>query len=372
MMRVLRDAGAIIAAVVLTSVGGVGAASAANLVGGNGVYRVLVSDGAQFWKCGTWAASTRELHPLGAGQPLLGSVNGGFPVDSSYTTLYSHFSQVSYVTNGFCSPLCLAAGLPAIEPILNGATTVGYRLRWVIQDVVPGTDRFGSQIEFTQEVVVEGPVDGTETVDNSVIRETHIVKNLGPYRLRFGLRKLWDLLVEDDWGPWLGDCESPTAACDRSVNLTKFGLLTYPRNVLFNTAPREAACPGGVVPNATDGCGGRPPYVVAATVRPPTGLVPRPHPPEVLQFNSWETAATCWFPNTMKDDAECAADDANCFPPFDPNCGTALSYYYGITRDTAHYLLPGGSRGFTQYLAATVDSCPQIITNDEVLAPIPD
>ena len=56
--------------------------------------------------------------------------------------------------------------------------------------------------ELVQEVVVEGPVDGTETVDNTVIRETHTVKNLGPGSLDFGLRKQWDWNTAGDDGPW--------------------------------------------------------------------------------------------------------------------------------------------------------------------------
>jgi hypothetical protein len=331
---------------------------AANLFGGNGVYRVVVSDGAQFWKCGVWTASTGTSHPAGPGLPLLGAANSQFPLDSSFTTLRSYLTDRSYTTNDLCTPLCIFAGSPSVRPIARGGVTVGYRLSWIFRDTPSSPGLGGPQIRFTQEVAVEGPVDGTETVDNSFVRETHIVENLGPGGFRFGLRKLWDLLVGDDWGPWLGDCDSPEAACDRSLEFRRFGIPSYPRNFLVNADPAVAACPGGIEPNEPAGCGGNPPYVVAFSVQPPTAQFPRPNPPELVQFNNWNIAFSCWQSDLL-DAAACGAggfsDDM------------ALLYYWGLTLDTAVRLPAGGSRSYTQYIAAGVETCPFPLTAERPL-----
>lgn len=349
----MRRVAWIVVGVALAAGAGIPEVSAANLVGGNGVYQVMVSDGAQFWKCGVWTASTGALHPVGPGLPLIGAVNSQFPLDSSFTTLHSYHTNLSYTTNDLCTPLCIIAGQPLIEPITRGRITVGYRLSWTFQDTLPASGIYGATVKLTQEVVVEGPVDGTQTVDNSVVRETHIVENLGPGGFRFGLRKLWDLLVASDWGPWLGSCETASAACDRSHNMSRFGLVSYPRNVVFNADPATATCPGGFEPNEPAGCGGNPPYIVAATVQPPTALSPRPNPPQLLQFNNWNIAFNCWLTGLL-DSAECGGGT------FDEDM--ALLYYWGATRQTAVRIPAGAVRSYTQYLTAGEAECPDIIT----------
>jgi hypothetical protein len=351
---------AVILGIVLAVPGAAPSVYAANLSAGNGVYQIKVSDGQLPAKCGVWAASTGPLHPAGNARPLFGALNNQFPLESSFTTFHSYASGLSYTTSGACQPLCVVIGRPAVTPIVRDGTTVGYRLAWTFHE--PGLAA-GPLIEFAQEVVVEGPVDGTQTAENSLVRETHVVTNHGPGRLAFGLRKLRDLLVGEDWGPWLGDCAVPAAACDVSMYLSRFGAPLYPRNVVLHAAPPAALCPAGISPVEPAGCDAAPSYIVATTVQPPTTLVPRPHPPELLEFNSWGVAAgPCWGPGELQNDAECGIDDANCHPILDPDCGTALSYHYGLTPRTAPRLLPGESREFSQYLAAAVDGCPAMMT----------
>lgn len=141
------------------------------------------------------------------------------------------------------------------------------------------------------------------------------------------------------------------------------GPRSYPRNIVFNPSPEVAACSAGQPPNEPEGCGQPAPYLVSATVRPPSTLDPPPSAPDVLQFNAWNYAVGRWFSSGLNDDSECEPDDVTCFPPFDENCGTALAYYYGVTRQTAPLLLPGESRSFTQYLGAFTDSCPELLTD---------
>lgn len=347
--------GSIIRALVVLIVScGATSAGAADLEGGNGVFRVRVSDGEQAFKCGVWTAVTGPLHPAGPGLELLFSFNGA-PINSSYTTLHSHRTGRDYTTVGECTPLCDFVGPPQVEPIEREGTIVGYRLAWTFAE--PRSVRLIGEatIRFAQEVVVEGPVDGTETPDNSIVRETHTVTNLGLGLFRFGLRKMWDLTIDADDGPWLGQCAEPTGACDRSLNLPVSGSAgaPLPGAVIVRSNPPESACPPGVEPNEPDGCDGVDPWIVAASVSRASGLVPPPDPPQMLQFNWWPVIfGECWIPELV-DGAECGVGGF-----FDD---TALAYFYGLTRQTAVVLRPNESRSFTQYLTLDSASCPAIL-----------
>jgi len=339
------------------------AATAANLHGGNGVYRVVVSDGQQSFKCGTWVAVTGALHPAGPGRDLIFSSNHT-PINTSYTTLHSYGTGRDYTTTFVCTALCDYAGQPVIEPIEREGTTVGQRLSWTFEDGFPGQFPGPSVIRFVQEVLVEGPVDGTETSDNSVVRETHRVENLGPGLFRFGLRKFWDVNIDSDPAPWLGDCRSPEAGCDRSLNLQPASFLpafmlrnpVFPDSVILRANPPVAACPPPIAPNAPAGCKGPDPWVVAATVRGSNDLDPAADPPDVLQFNLWNIQFGACFSADLLDGVECGSgalyDDSS------------MAYMYGVTPQSAIRLGAGESRSFTQYLALDLDSCPDIITGD--------
>ncbi len=315
--------------------------------GGNGIYTLFVDDSIT-GSCGTWTATTAGLHPAGIGLNVL--FGTGTP-GTSNTTLRSYTSGIDYITGAstICTAICTAAGDPTVTPIVNGATTVGFRLTWTFADGP-------NSIEFVQEVVVEGPVDGTETVDNTVIRETHFVTNNGPGSFDYGLRKLWDWQIGPDDGPWLGDCNAPTAACDRSMNLTADGSLDglYPQSYTVNDDPASATCPGGLVPNTPAGCGGVPLYILAGTVQPPAVLMPPPDAPETLQFNDWASlASVCWEPPLL-DKALCGAIGA-------PGDDTAVAYFYGRTVATSETLAMGESKSYTQYVIAAQNSCPTIL-----------
>ncbi len=313
------------------------------ITGGNQIYEIFIEDDPASGSCGTWTATTGPLHPAGGGQNIL--YGQGFP-STSNTSLRSYTSGIDYSTgtsSGSCVGLCGAVA-PVTQAIRKGLTIVGYRLTWSFVDGV-------SSLELIQEVVVEGPVNGTQTVNNTVIRETHIVRNLGPGDLSFGLRKQWDWQIGADDGPWFGeDCGTPEIACDRSMNLTADGTLDgfYPAAYVINEDPATAGCPPGVTPGSS-GCGGNPLYLVAGTVASPSSLNPPPDAPEVLQFNSWPSLfGTCWQPGLV-DNATCGGGD------------TAAAYFYGLTSATAESLDPGEEKSFTQYVAAGVNSCPTTV-----------
>ena len=333
------------------------ALQAANLKGGNGIYHVLVSDGQTSNKCGTWTAVTGPLHPAGADLELLFSVNGT-PSGSSYTTLHSHQTGRNLTTASVCLPLCIVVGKPLAEPLMRDGITVGWRLTWSFVDAPLSGDGRGPQVDFVQEVSVEGPIDGTETIENSLVRETHTVVNHGPGGFRFGLRKMWDVGIDADDGPWIGACSSPEAGCDRSLSLTKNGTLDgpYPLGLIFRSSPPRAECPAGVEPNAPEGCSGPEPFVLAATTARASGLDPRPHPPELVQFNAWSPLfGECWL-NDPLDAAACGvgsvADD------------TAFAYFFGASPQTAVKLRAGWARSFTQYLALDSATCPATIAGE--------
>lgn len=307
---------------------------------GNDIYQIFIDDDPVSGNCGTWTATTGASHPAGSGLNVL--FGTGIPRTSN-TVLRSYTSGTDYSTGDGCTEICAQAA-PVVTPILNGATTVGYRLVWTFADGA------GPTIEVEEEVVVEGPVDGSETVDNTVIRETHTVRNLGPGNLSFGLRKQWDWSIGADDGPYFGTCEAPNVACDASMNLTDDGSLDgpYPPVYVINEDPAVTACPVGVNPVGPN-CGGSPLYLVAGTVSAPATLTPAPDPPELVQFNDWPSLiGSCWQP-PLVDNATCGNGD------------TALAYFYGLTIGSAITLTPAEERSFTQYVVASQDECPAII-----------
>jgi hypothetical protein len=307
---------------------------AATLEGGNGVYRVRISDGQLPFKCGVWTAVTGSLHPAGPELPLLFS-SSGQPINSSYTTLYSHVTGRSYTTAFECTPLCEHVGPPQILPLTRDNTTVGYRLTWTFTEPPGIYVATPPLIRFVQDVLVDGPVDGSETIENSIVRETHTVENLGPGIFRFGLRKLWDLAIEADDGPLLGDCETPAAGCDRSLDLPIVGPVPapIPAALIFRSNPPTAACPGGLPPDNPEGCDA----------------------PDLLQFNVWQIQfGTCFLADLFQG-AECGQGGF-----FDD---TSLAYHYGVEAPTGVELVPGASRSFTQYLTLALIGCPSIVTD---------
>lgn len=309
------------------------------LSAGNDVYTVFVDDGPQSGSCGTWTATTGNLHPAGSGLNVL--FGNGFP-GTSNTVLHSFDTGADLATGSNCIPICAQAP-PVVTPVLNGAMVVGYILSWTVADA-------GDTIEFVQEVVVEGPVDGSETVENTVIRETHTVRNMGPGSFSFGLRKMWDWQIGPDDGPFFGECATPDQACDASMNLTADGSLDgpYPEVYLINEDPAVTACPAGVSPVGPN-CGGNPLYVVAGTVSAPTTFNPPPDPPELVQFNSWPSLFSSCGQPPLVDNASCLGGD------------TALAYFYGLSMATAINLAAGQEESFTQYVVAAEDECPGII-----------
>lgn len=313
----------------------------ADVRGGNEIFTVSVAESSSDY-CGAWTATTGPKHPAGENLDVL---FGAGTARTSTTTFKSYTSGIEYVTGHHpgCSRLCQNAA-PVVSPILNGGKIVGYRLLWSFRDGAQGP-----KIEFEQEVHVSGPVDGTETVDNTVIRETHTVRNLGPGDLKFGLRKLWDWQIGGDDGPHFGDCANSTTACDASMNLTPDGSLSgrYPRAYVINSDPALTACPTGTNPIGGN-CVGSPPYIVSGTVAPTSsGLFPPPSPPELLQFNDWSNLSSeCWQPS-LHNDATCGGGD-----------DTAVAYFYGLTGDSAIVLAEGQERSFTQYVTAAKEGCP--------------
>jgi hypothetical protein len=324
---------------------------AAFLQAGNGVYRVILGNAGQPAACGSWTARTGDLHSLGAGKAIL---FGNSPI-SSYTTLHSYLSDMDYTTSSVidCTTFCSLA-TPAIEQVLHDGFVVGYRYTWHFPDQLIGPSPL---IELTQEIVVEGPTDGSETEENSSIRETHIVKNLGPGIFRFGLRKMWDWAIDGDDGAWFGDCATPHTACDTAMNMTREGAMAgpYPSSFIITNDFTSVGCPGNTEPVDPDGCAPARAYVVAGTA---SGHVdrslPQPTPPALVQFGGWITMfGQCFIPElwqgTLCGTVGWPADD------------NALAYFYGVTEARAIRLKPGQSRSFTQYLGAALSSCPEPI-----------
>lgn len=324
---------------------------------GNRIYRIhVVFDPADERACGTWTATTGSAHPAGEGLNVLyGSPTPGFPFTSN-TVLRSYTSGRDYATGDKCTRLCGVVA-PAVITVMNGSTEVGFRLRWTLSDPTPALPN-GPVIELEQEVVVVGPVDGTESVDNTVIRETHTIRNFGPGPFRFGLRKLWDWQIGGDDGPFFGSCDTPEQACDVSMNLTADGSLsgTFPSAYVINQAPAVTVCPGQA---PRSGCNETPPYLIAGTVAPPAGaaLSPPPTTPELLQFNHFfQLSSSCWLPDTLVNGALCGDKGV------EGGDDTAVAYFYGLTPATAITLGVNEDRSFTQYVAAARNACPGIIS----------
>lgn len=307
---------------------------------GNPYYTVHVDD------CGAWTATTGPLHSatISNGAPVNVIYGNGTP-GTSNTILQSYTTGTFYATGGACTSLCGVAGPAAVTPInVGGGPPEGYSLTWTFVDGGPG----GNTIVFTQEVVVEVQ-SGPLSESNTVIRESHTVHNNGPGAFSYGLRKMWDWAIGPfagfDDGPWFGDCESTTAACDTSMNMS--GSPAYPQSYVINEDPLSAACPSPVAPKNPAGCSGSPLYLVAGTVRPPSTLVPPPDAPELLQFNAWPSlVSSCWEPGLVNN-APCSGGD------------TAVAYYYGRTSGLS--LASGQERSFDQYVLAVEDSCPPIV-----------
>ena len=338
------------------------------LQAGNAIYRIFVADDAAL-DCGAWTAATGPAHPATALPPIGRKnvlYNGEFAdPGTSDTTLRSYDTGIYYRTGPNasrdpardCRQLCLAALGAEFEEIVTplpsgGSVRTGWRGTWTLRDGGSGRPI----VEFVQEVNVEGPVDGTETVENSVIRETHRVRNLGPGVFRFGLRKHWDWQIAADDGPAMGDCENPEEACDRSLDLTPDGSLdgAYPGTYTINHDPAVMVCPPGIPPDEP-GCGGNPLYLVAGTVAPPSALSPQPDPPDLLQFNNWNVVVnSCWRPGLV-DAAPCGASGT--FAGDD----STIAYFYGVDDARALALMPGDERSFTQYVVAARDGCPSIV-----------
>ena len=325
-------------------------ATDAILQAGNGIYSIFVEDDPASPNCGTWTARTAALHPAGPGKNVLYGQGTSNTILRSYTT-DSYYATVPITTGAATtSPLC--ATPPLVTPILFGNATTGYRLTWSFQDGATGPS-----IDFVQEMVIVGPVDGSETIDNTVIRETHTVRNRGSGTFAFGLRKHWDWQIEGDDGPYFGSCDSPTVACDRSMNLTADGSRdgAYPSTYVINHDPVATGCPGSVTPVAS-GCTGQPLYLVAGTVAPPSSLFPPPTAPELLQFGRWRSLISSrWLP-ALQDAALCGARGSG------SEDDTSVAYFYGLTPETAITIGTGEERSFTQYVAAAPDRCPAIVS----------
>lgn len=329
-----------------------GVATQALSTAGNGIYSIAVDGDGPSDTCGAWTAVTGSIHPAGAGLNVL--YGGGSP-STSNTILRSYTSGRNYATGedgANCGRMCTAAGAPVTTPILSGSAVVGQRQTWKFQDGANGPN-----IEFIQEITVVGPTNGSETIDNTVVRETHTVRNVGTIPFSFGLRKQWDWQIKGDDGPYFGDCASPKVACNRSMNLTADGSQngSYPATYVINQDPVVTGCPNNVQPTTT-GCTGAPPYLVAGTVAPPSTLYPPPTAPELLQFGSWKALiGSCWLP-ALVDAGKCGSQGSG------NDDDTAVAYFYGLTQQTAITIGPGQERSFTQYVAAAPEGCPAIVS----------
>jgi len=349
---------------VLLILGG-GNALAGNLFAGNRMYGITVSSGqVVVTKCGAYAVYTGPDHPAGPQLPMNLAQNGVFPVGSGSTILHSYHTGRSYhnlQNTGTCnSPLCVVAGPPEIETIVRDGVDVGFVQSWIIDDL--NIDGIGTRIRFTQELVVEGPTDGSETIDNSVVRETHRVENIGDIGLLFSLKKRWDVKVGSNLAPWIGSCDEIGAACDRALNLTPLGTLSgkYPRNIVFNPSPTDVSCPEGIEPLESEGCTAPPKYLVVASVAATSDqLMPRPTRPHRLQYTVWNSLKPlfCESVDPLVDFAQCSEDP--------PNGSMQVIYHYSDRPGNGIRLRAGEERSFTQYLAAALpDRCPTILTGD--------
>lgn len=310
---------------------------------GNGIYQIKVETDPAVATAGAWTAVTGASHPAGP------NLNVIYQLGTSNTILRSYSANRTYIIgSGPACPTRVQLPAPAVQTLQFGGKDVGFRLTWSIAASAPDP-----AIELVQEVLVVGPVNGSETIDDTVIRETHIVRNRGGGAFSFGLRKQWDWQIGFDDGPYFGSCDSPQVGCDRSMNMTAGGSTPYPSTYVINQSPAISGCPNGVTPLGGS-CTPPAPYLVAGTVAPPSSLVPPPTAPELLQFGSWSALkGDCWLP-PLADAALCGAQGS-------PGDDTSVAYFYGATQATAITLANGEERSFTQYVAAATDRCPSIV-----------
>lgn len=311
-----------VAAAASILIAGWSAPARATTSAGNGFYTVYIDDGSD---AGRYTATTGPSHPAGDGLNVLygdGDPGTTFNTIRSYTTGTDYAQSSASSTNTVVEIGSFGTTSPLGS---TGARTV-YAL--------PGPPTTPDKLTITQDVAVNG-----STFENSTVEVTTAVSNDGAAAVQIGIRYEWDYEIGSDDGPTFRQRHPDGTVL---LNETEFAgppFLAYE-----------------IVDN--DGNPNPPTFKVLGTVTGPASVVPRPTPPDLLQFVCWPDAVDVAFEYTV-DPSHDATTSEGCND-------SAVNYFFG--HDQAHALTvpPGGSATVSAslFLVAGETDCADRIDND--------
>ena len=293
-------------------------------IGGNGIYEVAVDAG------GDYTARTGLMHPdRTAVNVFFGG--SGYQPGTTWNSVRSYRSNDEWVlmdwflvgptpSPGFTCASADDVVTPTITPLRNaGGTQTGVQHVWRIQN---STDN----LRIKQEVNVEGT-----TWEDSVVRVTTCVENLGTVTAPIGIRFMWDWEISTQDGPYMG-IRPPSPPLEPYLDTED----DWPSPTFDNYEISNTQRPSMVSPF----------YRIGGTVNRPR-MALGPTAPELVQFVSWPRMyATCFEYGTTG--IVCGNDDS------------AVAYYWGATPATAIQVAPGATYCATQYVFVYTDDPPAL------------
>jgi uncharacterized repeat protein (TIGR01451 family) len=282
--------------------------------GGNGIYKVYVQD-LTGQGVGLYTATTDVLHPIGSVQDVL--FGGGFP-GTSYTTIHSFSTSTDYSAHSGSSGADTVVNL---DPYGNTVAlgTTGARTTYVL----PGPPTTPDALTIVQDVNVNGT-----TFNNSTIEVTTKVTNNnrtdGGSSVTIGVRYLWDFKVAGDDGPTF-QAINPNGLV--LVHETDFSAPTFES---YQMADNDVSAS---------------PFIINGTVTGPSGVVPTPTAPSLLQYVSWPNSNNQLFGYATAPTLDIATlggtDDS------------AVLYFFGDNSGNAIVIPAGGTTMVSASLFAT-------------------
>ncbi len=274
---------------------------------GNGIYNVHVQDISSS-AVGTYTATTGPSHPAGPGLNVL--FGGGSP-GTSFNTIRSYTTGTDYVQvpgRSSTNTVVYLAPFGSVTPI----GTTGFRTTYVL----PGPGVTPDALTVLSDLNVNGT-----TFQDSSISVTTSVTNNGATSVEIGIRYHWDFQIGSDDGPTLQQI-SPDGAV--LVNETEFAPPTF---VQYRIVDNDI--------NPTP-----PTFFIFGTATGPSGLLPPPTAPAVLQYVCWPSAVSTAFDYTVNPSLDIATTASSCRGSAGGD--TAVHYFFGANQASPIAIPPGG------------------------------